>query len=562
MDEARQKWRVGSWRARSEAFELDRDQLTAQETDGETPAQEAKRPAAARFRLDIQRDLTGDTISLSKLQELDYSASYRPKGDIEERMVGPRSTLQRYDVLAGELEAPPEDISFVSDADARREREEQKGEVRTGQLRRDTRRLETSVDERRSELIRMLPDHDDSEAKLIVKEAVRRRRREDAEIGRAERKRPKRRFTHEDDLPPEEKKQRQPIDDIPLSSLAGSRLERLPEQSGMAKSSTALPEFATEARYWSQISGANPTWSEVAAHSVNTVPEDEEPQQFDGRYIRPEEESGSEYAITATRARVRSTEAGEFNNEYIKEANIDPERIKEIMNHRYRGRWIPPEFFSDNALVEEYFNALSSGQTGGEDFVTWAYRRKQAEQYQRQMAEQARRAYVRALRTPHTGRRRSPFGPAPASSRPVSREDMMRQYDSARQMGYEQGAAINNRRQERGAQTGYPPYGMPPYAPYPYPMGMQPPYGGPAPAKAQGGYQGLYPELFEGTNPQPQLYFPQTSPQGVPNGAMPPMNGAPSRQQMPFRDDRRAGGRVQTAPVRRQGSMPPGGRKG
>jgi len=568
MDEARQKWRAGSWRARSENFEFERSQLTEQTEDGEDSVQETKRPSSDRFQLDIQRDLTGDSISLKKLGELDYSASYRPKGDIEERIVGPRSTLQRYDVLAGELEAPPEDLSFVSDAEARRERDEKLGNVRSGQLRRDTRRLDTSVDERRTELIRMLPDHDDAKTKAIVKETARRRRREDAELGRTGKKKLRRRFTPEEDIPKEEREEHAEAkeNNIPISSLAGTRLERLPKQTGM-ESSMELPEFATEARYWSQITGENPSWSEIAAHSVNTVPQDEEPTEFDGRYVRPDEDSGSEYAITATRARVRSNEAGEFKNEYIREANIDPERIKEIMGHRYRGRWIPPEFFADDALVEDYFNALSSGQTGGEDFVTWAYRRKTAEQQQRQMAERqrqmaerARREYVRALRTPHAGRRRSPFGQPPKQSRAMTREEMLRQYDKVRQQGYEQGASIKEKSRpagygQMGPGMGYNPYG---YGMNPYAM---PPQGGSG--RAPGGYQGMYPELFEGTNPQPQLYYPQgyqpAPPQGMPPQPKPPQMNRPAHHP-PHPVQRPVPPHMQP-PNGPYGGMPPHGKK-
>lgn len=531
MDEARQKWRVGNWRARSEAFELDRSELTSQNDAEGQSAEGTKRPPATRFRIDIHRDLTNDSISRSKLQELDYSPSYRPKGDIEERMIGPRSTLQRYDVLAGELEAPPEDISFVSDADARREREQQKGSSRTGQLRRDTRRLESSVDERRSELIKMLPDDDGSEARRIVKESSARRRREDAEIGRVRKNKVRYRFTHEDDLPEGEKSSRRRAEEVSESDLAGTRMERLPQQTGMGDSSVKLPEFATEARYWSQIKSEKPSWSEVAAHSVNTVPKEEEPRELDGRYIRPDDDR-SEYAITPTRARVRSTEAGEFKNEYLSEANIDRERIKQIMNHHYRGRWIPPEFFADDALVEDYFNALSSGQTGGEDFVTWAYRRKQAEEHQRQMAERARREYMRAIRTPHTGRRRSPFMQPPAPRRPMSREEMLRQYEQARKMGYQQGSAMNARRKKSTQQpvnSPYAVYGAPPY-------GMAMPY--PTPNGAVGQYQGMYPELFEGTDPQPQHHYQPQQPVG--GQEMPMMQGRPTPygappQNMPYR---------------------------
>lgn len=505
MDEARQKWRAGGWRARSEAFDLEREQLTAENEGEET---KAERPSSSRFELDVRRDLTGETISLKTLQELDYSASYRPKGNLEERIVGRRSTMQRYDILAGELEAPPEDLSFMSDAEARRERDEQKGEIRSGRLRRDTRRLDSSVDERRSELMRMLPDTDTSAAKSIVKETVRRKERTDAELG----KKSRRNYSYRSSA---KKRSEENSDEAFARRLAASRLDRLPEQAGMMESSMELPEFTTEARYWSQIPVDNPTWSEIAAHSVHTVPQDEDDSRVDPRFIRSEDEDDrSEYGFTASRARLKSEEAGEFKNEYIKEANIDPERIKQIMEHRYRGRWIPPEFFADNRLVEDYFNALGSGQTRGEDFVTWAYNRKMAELQNREMQEQARRQYARAVRAQQTAQRRAQMLAARRN------DDARRRYEEARQRGFKQGAAMSRQR-KRAAQ---PPMGQPLRAPMMYPpmppmqpmMPMPPmpdynPYGGytgMTGGTARSGYQGQYPELFEGRNTQP-AYYPQ-----------------------------------------------------
>ena len=525
MDEARQKWRAGGWRARSEAFDFEREQLTS-ENEGEE--NKAERPSSSRFDLDVRRDLTGETISLKTLQELDYSASYRPKGDLEERMVGKRSTLQRYDILAGELEAPPEDLSFMSDAEARRERDEKKGELRSGRLRRDTRRLDSSVDERRSELMRMLPDTDTSAAKSIVKETVRRKERTDAELGRNKKNR--RNYNYREGP----KKIDPNSDEALVRRLAASRLDRLPEQAGMGENSMELPEFTTEARYWSQIPVDNPTWSEIAAHSVHTVPQDEDDSRVDPRFIRSEDEDDrSEYGFTASRARLKSEEAGEFKNEYIKEANIDPERIKQIMEHRYRGRWIPPEFFADDRLVEDYFHALSSGQTRGEDFVTWAYNRKMAEQQSREMQEQARRQYAYAVRAQQAAQRRAQ---AMAARR---NDDIKRRYEEARRKGYQQGAAMSRQRKRKAqppmAQPLRAPMMYPPQMPQMPPMGSMTymsrmpqsvpmqgynPYGGYSgmTGGAANGYHGQYPELFEGRNTQP-AYYPQ------PREFIPPEDG-------------------------------------
>ncbi len=62
MDEARERWRTGNWRAKREAFDVSRKDLT--ENTGGT------KPSSARFRLDVRKDLMGDTISLKKLSEV------------------------------------------------------------------------------------------------------------------------------------------------------------------------------------------------------------------------------------------------------------------------------------------------------------------------------------------------------------------------------------------------------------------------------------------------------------------------------------------------------------
>ncbi len=181
MDEARERWRTGNWRAKRESFHISRSELTEEQKSGE----EAKAPSAARFRLNVNRDLMGDAISLKKLAELSYSPNYRPQGNLDEHLVTPMSTMQRYDVLAGDLESPPEDLSFLTDADKRLSRElERSGGKRDGTLRRDTRRLEKSLAERRAALIDMLPDADTAEARQVIRESQRRKERMDAEIGR------------------------------------------------------------------------------------------------------------------------------------------------------------------------------------------------------------------------------------------------------------------------------------------------------------------------------------------------------------------------------------------
>ncbi|MBQ6796896.1 MAG: hypothetical protein IJP10_02665, partial [Clostridia bacterium] len=175
MDEARQKWRAGSWRADSEDFHIDKESFAPEEEE------KGERPSSDRFALDVKNDLLGDSISLSALEKLNYSPSYRPSGKLSERIAEPMSTPRRYDVLAGMKEAPPEDISFLSDASARRAR---LGD-RKGALRKDTRRLGTSVDERRSAILRMIPEGAVDDTSKIISESKKRKARLDKEMGKA-----------------------------------------------------------------------------------------------------------------------------------------------------------------------------------------------------------------------------------------------------------------------------------------------------------------------------------------------------------------------------------------
>ncbi|MBR6708181.1 MAG: hypothetical protein IKL84_00720, partial [Clostridia bacterium] len=280
MDEARERWRTGNWRAKSESFQLSRKEISGDDEDEDTS------PSSARFRLDLRRDLMGETISLKKLGELDYSPSYRPQGNLDEHLVTPMSTMQRYDVLAGDLENPPEDLSFLTDADKRLRRElEKSGSKKDGTLRKDTRRLDRSLSERRAALIDMLPDADTAEARQIVRESQRRKQRMDAEIGRA----PK----DPDQEKQEKKKKRRRIYAVPsarsdepvpeLRDLSVLRSSRMPKQYGLDAERPELPEFESETRHWSRITSNNPSWSEIQQHTENLSPSDLEEEEPDTR---------------------------------------------------------------------------------------------------------------------------------------------------------------------------------------------------------------------------------------------------------------------------------------
>ncbi len=451
MDEARERWRTGNWRAKREAFDVSRKDLT--EKSG------GPKPSSARFRLDVRKDLMGDTISLKKLSELSYSPSYRPQGNLDEQLVTPMSTMQRYDVLAGDLESPPEDLSFLTDADNRLRRElEKSGEKRDGTLRRDTRRLDKSLAERRAALIEMLPDADTAEARQIVRESRRRQERMDIEIGRL----PK-------DPEEEKKKKKRNIYALPIIHeeetidpvlLSASRQERMPRQYGMDGERAELPEFQSETRHWSRITSENPSWSEVQRYTEHESPSDleDEPESRRAHYVDdveydPDRPFRPVYGIEP-RERLYSDEVGKFENEYNRQNGISPDRIREIMDKEYRGRWIPPEYYADDRLVSAWFNDLNRGVLEGEDFLDWAYRRRMEAANARRMAEEQRRRNEEAMR-----RRRRGLPPP----RPNRRDADRRRYEQAKVMGYRQGQQM--------AGSGRP--------------------------SPRGEYRGMYPDLFE-----------------------------------------------------------------
>ena len=459
MDEARERWRTGNWRARREAFDIRRKEIAG-------PKEGGKKPSSARFRLDIRKDLMGETISLKKLSELSYSASYRPQGNLDEQLVTPMSTMQRYDVLAGDLESPPEDLSFLTDADSRLRRElEKSGEKRDGTLRRDTKRLDRSLDERRAALIDMLPDADTAEARQIVRESQRRKERMDMEIGRL----PK------DPDEEKKKKKKRKIYAVPaareeavpdLRDLSVVRASRMPKQYGMDGQSE-LPEFESETRHWSRITSMNPSWSEIQQHTEHQSPSDleDEPETRRAHYVDdaeydPDNPFLSAYGA-APRERLYSDEVGQFENEYNRKNGISPERIREILDKEYRGRWIPPAYYADDRLVNAWFNDLNRGAVEGEDFLDWAYRRRMEAANARRMADEQRRRNEEAMRA----RRRRGMPPP----RPDRRDTDRRRYEQAMVMGYRQGRQM--------ADTD---------------------------RRSSGGYKGMYPDLFDSSPARPR----------------------------------------------------------
>lgn len=429
MDEQRERWRTATWRAKPEDFAISRDELTA-----DTPAPAQLDPD--RLSLDIGRDLVDDSLSLRSLQALDYSASYRPRGRLDERISEPYSNPRKYEILAGVTQAPPEDISFLSDPERRRAR---MGE-RTGKLRRSSQRLDTSIDERRRQLVRMLPD-DSPETEEIITESKKRRARVDREKGRKrEKKELRRRFSSE-----------VTYDEYLENYYAEhtERLEALPKQAGMAKSSQQLPQFASETRHWSRIRSANPSWSEVMRHTEVIVPEDdmtEPPEDARARYVSDDAfDPASRYrpmdGVSPRDAMESEYRSGQLGDEVVRLSGVDPNRARELMSKKYRGRWLPPEFFYDDALVTEYYNLSGRGTIDGEDFITWAQRqraqiedRHRAEEFAAQEAARQEQERMRRMRSAAPGRRHSPYAP-PQVRR--ARADEREMYERAREQGYE-----------------------------------------------------------------------------------------------------------------------------
>lgn len=507
MDEARERWRVGNWRASHESFDIKRDKLSGKKS-------RKNAPSAARFHLDVKKDLMGEAISVNKLRELNYSPAYRPKGNLDEHLVTPMSTMQRYDVLAGDLEAPPEDISFLSDADKRLKMEAKKGAgKKDGSLRYDSCRLPESLDERRSRLMEMLPGSEEQDAKRIVRDSKRKKARLDAELGKQPTVEPPKKPARGVRIPepPEESGY-----NTDTGSYAYSR-DRLRRQNGLVGASAKLPEFESETRRWSNIASENPSWSEVMSHTENYTPADMEPNEesVKAHYIEDvdydPENPFRQLKGAEPRNRLRSDEAGKFQNEYIPKEGIDPERIREIMRRKYRGRWIPPEYYADNRLVSDWFNDFSKGAIEGEDFLDWAYRRRSMEMEMLRRQEAQHRAMVEALRRPASGRRGSYYGGG-GSPRPVDRyEEERRRCEEARRRGYENGAEIA--RETMRDNRGLPP-GRYPVARDPRAAGRGRDYYDDRRPRERGGYddradrrgrgdggkpryRGAYPELFE-----------------------------------------------------------------
>lgn len=488
LDEAREKWRVRT----NTPDDID---LSIEEGTLDGEGDSVARPSSDRFTL-TESDLKGAPIPLSVIRALDYSPSYRPVGELEEKAAGvPMSTADRYDILAGDYEAPPDDVSFLRDADARLEK--LSDGKRSGKLRRDTRRLDTSVDERRRELMHLLPDRDSKKTERIVKDVRRKKEREKIEregnlsLSKADpKKAPVRKVTA---IPEDE------ADAFRVRKLNSSRYDRLPLQEGFEFELPEAVELDSQSRDWRSIRSENPKWSEIQKYSSHTVPEEEERYErfeaeqdsdFRAHYIRDEDydpERRYTIKIANPRERLRSAEGLNFENEYIKDLGLDSERVRELVEKDYRGRWVPPEFFYDDELVNEWFGRYNRGLNDGEDFIHWA-------------AKQRRAAMNVQMGFPITGDIVfEPERPAPkhAAVRPVPQpqpdpravrdEERRRLYNQAMQAGYEQGAAIARDRRNAPVQkptyrgqypdlfTASRPPVPPGYSPYPpMPHGVRP----------------------------------------------------------------------------------------
>lgn len=352
LDEARTK-HAGSIKAKRGAFELDREKLI-------TDSSEGMKPDSARFEIDLENDLNGADVTPKMLEDMSYSPSYRPNGKVGEQVSDITVSRLRYSALAGRKARAPKDLSFLSDPKARDEFDKRE---RDGKLRRDTKRNEVPIEQRRAELIEMLPKEQQEKVEDIA-----------AEVNE---KRQKKEIAHGKIIPPKKKgKYADPEDEALLRKIniddptedfrrrvlgSENREDELPDQDGMEISMTDRPQFYSETRHWSRIESDNPTWSEIQQNTEIVIPQPKGNTSVnEGRFVPddkydPENRYQQQEGVKP-REMPQQREGEHYEpiavNPYAADTVLSPEEIKKILGDDIRrpGELTLPDDVTDPGL--------------------------------------------------------------------------------------------------------------------------------------------------------------------------------------------------------------------
>lgn len=469
MDEAHERWNNGTWRGSKTDFELDPSMFA----DGrglklDQNGKSADQPKDNRFAFDLQKDIINADQLSSRLDENAYTGNYRPSGTIGTTLSNLTLDRLKYNALADIKEDLPEDLSYLyGESDPSRFK---KREVKL----RSYNRLSTSVDKRRAEVEKMLPERNKESPEAIMADIRRRREIEDAKSGIDSRakKRYERRgiydvrrsegaaedFYKADDFYTAEDQY-----DIESVTERGSWRGDIPVQDGLVPDSKELPYFGRFSRNWSKINQLEPTRTDLLRHTIDTI-YDDEPARESGRFHS--KDGDREYYVAdgdfdprdryrrmkRSRRKVSASKnvlsesilSGEFNNPYVEVSN---QRLKDIINHDTRGpgHVAEPEGLTDPALMYEWNMGYSRVNSRDNDYSQWLGQQSRlaelAEQSRYRGSHRAGRpgAYIQREK-PYGSERKYPRGHY--TERQRERRDMQEQLQRATEQGIADGREI------------------------------------------------------------------------------------------------------------------------
>ncbi|MDR1003174.1 MAG: hypothetical protein LBL82_07900 [Oscillospiraceae bacterium] len=455
MEEARERL-AGRIRPKARSFELSKEHIFGNGRPN--------RPDRARFKIDIKNDFNGQAITPQSLESMKYSSSYRPTGNVGDKVTDTHLSSLKYAALAGRKQAPPRDLSFLSDPQSRYE---VKGKKELSK-RRDTERLSEPTNVRRDKLLQMLPEEQREIPEEMAEEILEKSDMKQRALGKIiEPREKKKRFSTGGDLSVLFGDRGDPAEQFKKRELdAPPRAEKLPAQDGMEENNQQLPEFYSETRNWSEIDSENPSWSEIQQHTVTIVPK---PQNDRKRRAEKQGRFVDDFAYDpnnryrpipgmAPRRMPMRRDRSQYDplsmyNPHAADRRMSPEELRDILAREEHGpgNLLPPEGITKPELINAWYDTYSAAFRAEEDREA---RERFKAQYENPVSRyRGMRQPAEAQRHPASEGRR--YQKAQRSFRRTSdSEEMRRRQMEAARRGYDyaQGVIEENKQRELEAQ--------------------------------------------------------------------------------------------------------------
>ena len=483
MDEVQERWRRGSWKPDEEDFRLSPSFFNDAAEEEDEPSYEQApddTPEANRFAFNLQKDILHADQPFSDTDDVAYTDSYRPRGDIGSGISNLALDRMRYNALAGIEETLPDDLSYLGGetTDSKAVKRVRKPSVR------DRRyvRLETPVEKRRAKVEQMIPHRQGETVETIIEEVKKGRAAREADSGTPAAPTVRRRsgLYHmyealgiSDEEPPD-------AYDVERVTGRGSWRSEIPHQDGLVPDTRAMPYFGRFSRTWSKIDTQSPTRADLLRHTVNTIydyADDGQSEEGESRKFRSNSRERRGYAVDDAdfdpenryrrlprkRRRIAADKnvlterilSGDFHNPY---AEVDGERLKSLIDHDMRGpgQSPAPEGLTDPALIHEWNTGYSRINNDENRYAAWFNEQSRLAEH----AEQSR--YRGSHRTGRPGaylQRERPYGEGRRypggeyTEHESRRRDVQEQVERAARRGMEDGEKMIRRRQEAERQA-------------------------------------------------------------------------------------------------------------